>query len=236
LANKEERAMSAPTQTLQHEHVFLGEDHDRNTRRIWLVIALTAAMMVAEIAAGSWYGSMALVADGWHMSTHASAMLISAVAYLYARKQAHNPRFTFGTGKLGDLAGFASAIILALIALLMAYESLLRIVNPVPISFSQAIGVAVLGLAVNVVSAWLLKDDHHTATIMVIITLRRRAANPTPVMHTAITLTTVGTRTSRFTATTPIMAIMPTATMAATPLAPPTTTCARPTSMSSPMR
>jgi cation diffusion facilitator family transporter len=161
LANKEERAMSAPTQTLQHEHVFLGEDHDRNTRRIWLVIALTAAMMVAEIAAGSWYGSMALVADGLHMSTHASAMLISAVAYLYARKQAHNPRFTFGTGKLGDLAGFASAIILALIALLMAYESLLRIENPVPISFSQAIGVAVLGLAVNVVSAWLLKDDHH---------------------------------------------------------------------------
>ncbi|MDM9647911.1 CDF family Co(II)/Ni(II) efflux transporter DmeF [Rhizobium sp. S163] len=153
--------MSAQTNNLQHEHVFLGEDHDRNTRRIWLVIALTASMMVAEIAAGTWYGSMALVADGWHMSTHASAMLISAVAYLYARRQAHNPRFTFGTGKLGDLAGFASAIILALIALLMAYESVLRIANPVPISFSQAIGVAVLGLAVNVLSAWLLKDDHH---------------------------------------------------------------------------
>jgi cation diffusion facilitator family transporter len=153
--------MTAQTSNLQHEHVFLGEDHDRNTRRIWLVIALTASMMVAEIAAGTWYGSMALVADGWHMSTHASAMLISAVAYLYARRQAHNPRFTFGTGKLGDLAGFASAIILALIALLMAYESVLRIANPVPISFSQAIGVAVLGLAVNVLSAWLLKDDHH---------------------------------------------------------------------------
>jgi cation diffusion facilitator family transporter len=95
------------------------------------------------------------------MSTHASAMLISAIAYLYARKQARNPRFTFGTGKLGDLAGFASAIILALIALLMAWESLLRLANPVAISFSQAIGVAIVGLAVNIASAWLLKDDHH---------------------------------------------------------------------------
>ena len=153
--------MSAQTNNLQHEHVFLGEDHDRNTRRIWLVIALTASMMVAEIAAGTWYGSMALVADGWHMSTHASAMLISAVAYLYARRQAHNPRFTFGTGKLGDLAGFASAIILALIALLIGWESLLRLANPIPIDFGQAIAVAVIGLVVNLASAWLLKDDHH---------------------------------------------------------------------------
>lgn len=89
---------------LEHEHVFLGADHARNERRIWLVIALTAVMMVAEIAAGTVYGSMALVADGWHMSTHASALLISALAYLFARRQARNPRFTFGTGKLGDLA------------------------------------------------------------------------------------------------------------------------------------
>jgi cation diffusion facilitator family transporter len=152
--------MSAQTERLDHDHVFLGADHDRNARRVWLVIALTAAMMVAEIAAGTYYGSMALVADGWHMSTHASAMLISAVAYLYARRQAHNPRFTFGTGKLGDLAGFASAIILALIALLMAWESVLRLAHPVPISFSQAIGVAVVGLLVNLASAWLLKGDH----------------------------------------------------------------------------
>src|ERR1700760_3252681 len=101
-----------------HDHVFLGDDHQRNERRIWLVIALTTAMMVVEIGAGTVYGSMALVADGWHMSTHASAFLISAVAYLYARRQARNPRFTFGTGKLGDLAGFASAIILAMVALL----------------------------------------------------------------------------------------------------------------------
>lgn len=146
---------------LEHEHVFLGADHERNERRVWFVIALTAVMMVVEIGAGTFYGSMALVADGWHMSTHASALLISAVAYLYARRQARNPRFTFGTGKLGDLAGFASAIILAMIAMLMAWESFVRITHPVPISFAQAIGVAVVGLAVNLASAWLLKDDHH---------------------------------------------------------------------------
>ncbi len=153
--------MTAQTETFEHSHVFLGADHDRNARRVWFVIALTAVMMVVEIGAGTYYGSMALVADGWHMSTHASALLISAVAYLYTRRQAHNPRFTFGTGKLGDLAGFASAIILMLIALLMAWESFLRITHPVPISFAQAIGVAVVGLLVNVASAWLLKDGHH---------------------------------------------------------------------------
>lgn len=155
--------MSAGTNSYGHDHVFLGQDHARNERRIWLVIALTAVMMVVEIAAGTIYGSMALVADGWHMSTHASALLISALAYLFARKQARNPRFTFGTGKLGDLAGFASAIILAMIALLMGWESFLRITSPVPISFSQAIAVAVIGLAVNLVSAWLLSGsgDHH---------------------------------------------------------------------------
>lgn len=145
---------------LVHEHVFLGAGHRRNERRVWLVIALTATMMVAEIVAGNLYGSMALVADGWHMSTHAGAMLITALAYLYSRRQARNPRFTFGTGKLGDLAGFASAIVLALIALLIGWESLLRLANPVQISFSQAIAVAVIGLAVNLVSAFLLKDDH----------------------------------------------------------------------------
>jgi cation diffusion facilitator family transporter len=153
--------MSAETTSLEHDHIFLGSDHDRNERRIWLVIALTAVMMVIEIGAGIFYGSMALVADGWHMSTHASALLISAIAYVFARRQARNRSFTFGTGKLGDLAGFASAIILMLIALLMAWESLVRLANPVAISFSQAISVAVIGLAVNLVSAWLLKDDNH---------------------------------------------------------------------------
>lgn len=143
-----------------HDHVFLGSNHDRNERRTWLVIALTATMMVVEIAAGSIYGSMALVADGWHMSTHAGAMLIAALSYRYARKNAHNPRFSFGTGKLGELAGFASAIVLALIALLIGYESLLRFQSPVQINFEQAIIVAAIGLAVNLVCAWLLRDDH----------------------------------------------------------------------------
>jgi len=144
-----------------HEHVFLGGDHARNERRTWIVIAITATMMVVEIAAGSIYGSMALVADGWHMSTHAAAMLITALAYMYARRNARNPSFTFGTGKLGDLAGFASAIVLALIALLIGWESLLRLYNPVAIDFPQAIAVAVVGLIVNLVCAWLLRDDHH---------------------------------------------------------------------------
>jgi len=120
-------------------------------------------MMVLEIVSGTVFGSMALVADGWHMATHVAAMLITALAYVYARRHAHNPRFTFGTGKMGDLAGFSSAIVLALIALFIGWESILRLAAPVPIDFPQAIAVAVLGLAVNVVSAWLLKDadDHH---------------------------------------------------------------------------
>lgn len=143
-----------------HEHVFLGADHRRNERKVWMVIALTAAMMLIEITAGAVYGSMALVADGWHMSTHAGAMLITALAYVYARRHARDRRFTFGTGKLGDLAGFASAIVLALVALLIAWESLLRLTAPIPISFEQATAVAVVGLAVNLLSAWLLRDGH----------------------------------------------------------------------------
>ncbi|WP_373743506.1 CDF family Co(II)/Ni(II) efflux transporter DmeF [Achromobacter insuavis] len=145
---------------LTHDHVFLGQDHRRNERRVWWVIALTAGMMVVEIIAGNLYGSMALVADGWHMSTHAGAMLITALAYGYARRQARNPRFTFGTGKLGELAGFASAIVLALIALIIGWDSLARLVDPVPIRFDEAIAIAAVGLVVNLVSAWLLKDDH----------------------------------------------------------------------------
>lgn len=143
-----------------HHHVFLGAEHQRNERRVWLVIALTASMMVAEILAGKLYGSMALVADGWHMSTHAGAMLVTALAYGYARRHAANPRFSFGTGKMGDLAGFASAVVLAIVALLIAWESFLRLTNPVPIRFEQAIAVAVIGLVVNLVSARLLHGGH----------------------------------------------------------------------------
>lgn len=145
---------------VDHDHVFLGADHDRNARRTWFVIALTATMMVIEIAAGTIYGSMALVADGWHMSTHAAALLITALSYGYARRHARDPRFTFGTGKIGDLAGFGSAVVLAIVAVLIGWESLWRLANPVSIDFSQAILVAVVGLVVNLVSAWLLHDDH----------------------------------------------------------------------------
>lgn len=146
--------------TTGHDHFFLGSNHQRNERKVWLVIALTASMMLVEIVAGTLYGSMALVADGWHMSTHAGAMLIAVLAYHFARRHAGNPRFTFGTGKLGDLAGFASAVLLALVALLIGWESLVRLTQPIHIDFNQAIAVAVVGLGVNLVCAWLLKDDH----------------------------------------------------------------------------
>jgi cation diffusion facilitator family transporter len=148
-----------------HEHVFLGARHDANERRTWWVVVLTAVMMVAEIVGGTIYGSMALVADGWHMSTHAGALAIAALAYRYARRFARDSRFAFGTGKLGELAGYSSALILAVIALLIAYESALRLLNPVAIRFDQAIVIACIGLAVNLVSAWLLHDDHdHTGS------------------------------------------------------------------------
>jgi cation diffusion facilitator family transporter len=118
-------------------------------------------MMVAETVGGLLFGSIALVADGLHMSTHAGALLLAALAYSYARKHANNPAFTFGTGKLGDLAGFTSAIVLAMIALAIGYESVIRIFNPVPIHFAEAIPIACLGLAVNIASAWLLSGDQH---------------------------------------------------------------------------
>ncbi|HLL28891.1 MAG TPA: CDF family Co(II)/Ni(II) efflux transporter DmeF [Xanthobacteraceae bacterium] len=145
----------------QHEHVFLGERHARHERRTWLVVALTSTMMVAEIVGGTIFGSMALVADGWHMSTHAAALAIAALAYLFARRHARDPRFSFGTGKLGELAGFSSAMILAIVALMIGYESAARLMSPVTIHFGEATAVAAIGLAVNVVSAWLLFDDDH---------------------------------------------------------------------------
>ncbi|MDP4003907.1 CDF family Co(II)/Ni(II) efflux transporter DmeF [Methylobacterium sp. NEAU K] len=143
-----------------HGHTFLGDRHDRHARRTWAVVVLTAATMVAEIAGGTWLGSMALVADGWHMSTHAAALGIAALSYRFARRHADDPRFSFGTGKFGDLAAFASAIILGLIALLIGAESLDRLLHPTPIGFGPAIPIAVLGLAVNLASVWLLHDDH----------------------------------------------------------------------------
>src|SRR5258708_17753728 len=146
----------------RHDHVFLGSAHDRNERRTWLVVGLTAAMMVVEIAGGTIFGSMALLADGWHMSTHAGALAIAAFAYRFARSHARDPRFAFGTGKLGDLAGFTSAIVLALIALAIGYESVVRLLQPVAIHYDEAIAIAVLGLAVNLLTACLLAAQHHT--------------------------------------------------------------------------
>ena len=142
-----------------HEHVFLGASHDRNQRRTMIVVGITALTMVVEIVAGYAYGSMALLADGFHMSTHAGALLVAALAYRFARRHAHDPAFTFGTGKVGDLAAFASAVILGMIAVLIAVDAAWRLASPVEISFSPAIAVAVVGLAVNLVSAALLHEE-----------------------------------------------------------------------------
>jgi len=144
-----------------HSHVFLAKGHETSERKTWAVIMLCTAMMLAEIVGGLLFGSIALVADGLHMSTHAGALLLAAIAYTYARKHAEDGRFTFGTGKFGDLAGFTSAIILAMIALLIGYESVSRIFTPVEIHFAEAIPIACLGLAVNVASVWLLSSGGH---------------------------------------------------------------------------
>jgi len=149
-----------------HSHVFLGAGHAAKERKTWAVIALCSVMMLLEIAGGTLFGSLAVVADGLHMATHVVAILIAALAYRYARRHASDRRFTFGTGKVGDLAGFSSAIILAMIALLVGSEAVVRLFQPVVIHFSEAIPIAVLGLSVNVVSAWLLSpsaghDDAH---------------------------------------------------------------------------
>ena len=159
------------TETIEnwrHHHAFLGADHARNEWRTWIVVALTAVMMVGEIIAGLAFGSMALLADGFHMATHAGALSIAGFAYWYARRHVHDERFTFGTGKLGELAGYSSAVILAIIALMIGIESVLRLTNPIAIRFNEAIVVAVVGLIVNLVSAWILhageghahNDDH----------------------------------------------------------------------------
>jgi cation diffusion facilitator family transporter len=146
----------------EHNHVFLGADHERSERKTWAVIALCGAMMAAEIIGGLLFGSIALVADGLHMSTHAGALLLAALAYRFSRRYAHDTRFSFGTGKLGDLAGFTSAIVLAMISLLIGYESIARLLHPISIRFAEAIPIACLGLAVNIVSAWLLsRGGHH---------------------------------------------------------------------------
>jgi cation diffusion facilitator family transporter len=156
--------MNAATVPLpDHSHLFLGHDQQRNERRIRAVLALTAVTMVVEIGAGTLFGSMALVADGWHMSTHAAAMAVTALAYLFARRHADDPRYSFGTGRLGDIAAFASAVVLAIVAIQIGWESVQRLIDPVAIQYEQAMVVAALGLAVNLVSAWLLRGRHDDA-------------------------------------------------------------------------
>jgi len=148
-------------EALTHEHVFLGTGHDDNTRRTLWVVALTAVMMVGEIVAGVMFNSMALLADGFHMATHAGALAAAAFAYAFARKHARSGRYTFGTGKVGDLAGFASALVLGVVAIGIAWESVGRLLDPRPVAFGQATLVAVIGLVVNLVSALLLGGGHH---------------------------------------------------------------------------
>jgi cation diffusion facilitator family transporter len=154
------RAHQHELEDWRHDHAFLGHAHERNEGRTRLVIGLTLLMMMFEIGAGLAFGSMALLADGLHMGTHAGALAIAAAAYAYARRHVHNPEFTFGTGKVGDLAAFASAVSLALFALLIGWESVVRLANPVAIDYNEALVVAALGLGVNLLSAWLLHGGH----------------------------------------------------------------------------
>ncbi|MGD9227002.1 MAG: CDF family Co(II)/Ni(II) efflux transporter DmeF [Desulfobacterales bacterium] len=146
-------------QRWKHRHRYNIEDGhaERNTRR---VIVLTLSMMIIEITAGYLFGSMALLADGWHMGTHAAALGITAFAYVYARRHSDNPNYSFGTGKVGVLGGFTSAVVLGIIALFIGVESIQRLISPQPIRFNEAIAVAFIGLVVNVISAFLLQEKH----------------------------------------------------------------------------
>ena len=144
----------------RHSHDFV-RDFSKGERRTRIVIAITGVMMVVEITAGLLSHSMALLADGWHMSTHVTAFLITAIAYYFTRRHASNVQFSFGTGKIGVLGGFASAVVLSVVAFLMAGESVRRLFVPMSIHFNEAIGIACIALTVNLVCAFLLKEDHH---------------------------------------------------------------------------
>lgn len=145
---------------LKHSHRF-DEGNPLAERNTLRVAILTATMMVVEVAGGWHYNSMALLADGWHMSSHTVAMGLSVMAYYFARKHAHDPRYSFGTWKIEILGGYTSAIFLVMVALLMVYQSIERLITPSPIYYNQAIAIAMVGLLVNLFSAWLLKDGHH---------------------------------------------------------------------------
>ena len=143
-----------------HDHVYLGAGHTRAQTRAGLATLLTAVFMIVEIAAGLWFGSMALLADGFHMATHVGALGLAAGAYWLARRHQKNTRFTFGSGKFGDLAAFTSAVILGLISIVIAFESAQRLFAPVTVDYRSALGIAALGLMVNLGSALILKDSH----------------------------------------------------------------------------
>lgn len=169
MAEQASAELTAHTHAWTHDHMYLGSGHARAERRTRLVTALTAVFMVVEIAAGVAFGSMALLADGVHMATHVAALGLAAGAYWLARRHARNPRFSFGSGKFGDLAAFASAIILGLFGLGVAVESGLRLYAPVTIHYGDAIVIAAIGLGLNIVSAFMLHPasaeghdhDHH---------------------------------------------------------------------------
>ncbi len=144
----------------EHSHNF-GMDSKLHENKVKLVFWLTTVIMILEISAGTWSGSMALLADGWHMGTHSAAFLIAIFAYSYAKKHANNKDFSFGTGKVNSLGGFASAIALAMVALMMIIESVQRLLEPQSIHFNEAIVVAIIGLVVNIASVFILHDDHH---------------------------------------------------------------------------
>jgi cation diffusion facilitator family transporter len=146
---------------LDHSHFFLGAEHAANEKRMLAVVVLTCVMMIGEIVGGLMFRSIGLVADGLHMSTHAAALGVSAFAYWYARRHANDPRFAFGTGKVGDLAAFTSGLALAMVAVFIAYEAINRFFSPQPIAYVEALVLATLGLCVNIASAWLLRGDHH---------------------------------------------------------------------------
>ena len=154
-------SLDSQIEDLTHDHIFLGTGHDENARRTVWVVVLTAGMMAVEIVAGFVFNSMALLADGFHMATHAGALGVAAIAYAYAKKHANSRRYSFGTGKVGDLAGFASALVLGLVAVGIALESAQRLFDPRPVTFGEATIIAVVGLLVNIASALLLGGGHH---------------------------------------------------------------------------
>ena len=161
----------------RHSHVF-DEGNPLAERNTLIAVLLTTVMMIAEIWGGWMFNSMALLADGWHMSSHSLALGLSVLAYIAARRFAHDSRFTFGTWKIEVLAGYTSAIFLVMVALLMLYQSIERLISPTPIHYNEAIDIAIVGLIINLTCAWLLKGGHHHHTIIMII-MGTRMVRPT---------------------------------------------------------